>query len=180
MRSRFSTQRATRGVVGVEHCGELHRAVERDPVHQLRVQEVTGAAAHLPDPFVDVAPARDGAIGHVGEERAERRIDLDVERLDLGCRVEELAVYVELRLIPRAVPDANRTTSAVPVEGVELVLRDESLTTDPVHDLQSLPARRLPAVALAKNSKKLAASKPQPLAASAPIVRLASRTQVYR
>ena len=40
------------------------------------------------------------------------------------------------------------------------------------------PLARLPAVALPKKSKNRPASNPQPLAASAPIVKLASRTQV--
>lgn len=42
------------------------------------------------------------------------------------------------------------------------------------------PLARLPAVALPKKSKKRASSNPQPLAASAPMVKLASRTQVNR
>ena len=92
-------------VVGAEHRREAHRAVERDPVHELRVEEVAGAAAHLPDALVDVDPAQRGAVGDVGEERAELGIDVDAERDDLRGGVEQLAVDVELGLVPRAVPD---------------------------------------------------------------------------
>src|SRR6185369_13943997 len=35
-----------------ERYREPYGAVERDPVHQLRIEEVAGAPAHLPDAFV--------------------------------------------------------------------------------------------------------------------------------
>ena len=56
-------------------------------------------------------------------------------------RVEQLAVHVELGLVPRAVADAHRPAVAVTGQRVELVLRDEALAADAVHDLQALPAR---------------------------------------
>ena len=88
-------------------------AIERDPVHELRVEEVPGAAAHLPDPFVDVLPAQHRPVGDVREERAELRVDLDPQLRDLSRRVDQLAVDVELGLVPRAVADAHRPAVVV-------------------------------------------------------------------
>src|ERR1700685_1774137 len=49
-------------VFGTEIVGQGDRAVQRDPAHQLRIQEVPGLAADLPDPLVFLAPARSGGI----------------------------------------------------------------------------------------------------------------------
>src|SRR6185312_2601766 len=51
------------------------------------------------------------------------------------------AVHVELRLVPRAVADPHRSAVAVTRQRHQLVLRDEALAADAVHDLQALADR---------------------------------------
>ena len=51
----------------------------------------------------------------------------------------QLAVDIELGLVPCAVADPHRATPAVAGQVRELVLGDEALAADPVHDLQALP-----------------------------------------
>jgi hypothetical protein len=56
-------------------------------------------------------------------------------------RVQELAVDVELDLVPGAVADANRRRVAPPAQVAEHALGEVVLAADPVHDLQRALAR---------------------------------------
>ena len=61
----------------------------------------------------------------------------------------------------------------------ELVLGDEALTADAVHDLQTLAAREAAGGGVREEVEEARRLEPAPaVAASAPIVKLASRTQV--
>ncbi len=127
-------------VTCVEAVGERDRTVERHPAHQLAVEEVPGLAADLPDALVRLTPSGGRDVGQVGEEAAAD----GVERGDLvGQTVggaEQLAVDVELPLVPRAVPGAHRPAAAPAGQVAELALGQIVLAPDAEHDLQVAPA----------------------------------------
>src|SRR5581483_11808016 len=83
-------------------------AVEGDPGHDLRVDEVSALAADLPDPLVGHAPR----LLEVLEEREldppRVRVELEPVHARLIEAVEHLAVDVELELFARRVADAHR------------------------------------------------------------------------
>src|SRR4029079_18773181 len=55
--------------------GEVPCAIEGDPAHHLRLREVLGLAADLPDPGVGVAPALANEIGHLGQAAGDVVVD---------------------------------------------------------------------------------------------------------
>ena len=130
----------------VEHLGQRDGPVERHPAHQLRVEEVLRTAPHLPDALVRLAASarrrrRPGWRGSAACRRSPRSISVGQP----GGRVEQLAVDVELALVPRTVADPHGT--AVPPSGEmrQLALGQVVLAADAEHDLQvaaSLDLRR--------------------------------------
>jgi len=109
-------------------------AIERDPAHQLGLDEVPGLAADLPDPLVRPAPALGRGIDHRDQELAgdvAHFVELVLEPLG---RAHQLAVDVELALVPRAVTNANRPTAAPPVQVGQHALGEAVLATDAEHD----------------------------------------------
>ena len=123
-------------VLGPERAGELDRAIERHPAHQLRVQEVLRLPADLPDALVALHPSRCGGVGGVDEEGARGRVEA-TQLVDQAARgAEELAVDVELTLGPCAIADAHRTAVAPSREMIEGAFGQVMLTADAEHDLQ--------------------------------------------
>ena len=55
-------------VLGAEYGGEFDGAGQRDPAHQLGVQEVPRCAANLPDALILVPPPGGGGIRRCHEE----------------------------------------------------------------------------------------------------------------
>ena len=137
-RARPPTRRPSR--VLAERRRELDRAVERDPAQHLRGQVVARLAAHLPDARVLLAPAARRRVGELGHEALDLRVQL-AEPLAVEVeRVEQLAVDVELDLVPGAVADAHRRRVAPAAQVGEHALGQVVLAADAVHDLQRLAA----------------------------------------
>src|SRR6266545_5382895 len=127
-------------MVRVEPIGERNRAFERDPTHQLRVHEVAGFASYLPDPLIAFVPALRGRVGQVHEERL--RVGREVGELvgEAIDRIEELAVHVELPLVPRTVADPYRCAIAPTRQVGKLSFGEIVLSADSEHDLQVVAA----------------------------------------
>ncbi len=116
--------------------GELRRAVERHPAHQLRRDIVLRLAARLPDPLVGLAPHARRALGLALDDRPQPpRQPLAAARVHQH-RVEHGAEHVVLALVEGAVADPHRPRARVPGEVVARALREVAAPVDPVHDLQ--------------------------------------------
>src|SRR5882724_11173713 len=100
------------------------------------MKEVPGRVADLPDPMVRLAPAPEGRVGH-GAKKSRR---LGRERACLLAqplhRAQQLAIDVELALVPGAVPDPHRTAVTPAAEVRQLALRQVALSAHPEHDLE--------------------------------------------
>ena len=122
-------------LVAADH-GELGRAVERDPAHQLRRDVVLRRSARLPDPLVGLAPDLRRALGLGLDDRPQPlRQSLALVRVEQD-RVEHRAEDVVLPLVVGAVPDPDGLGARVPGQVVEGRLGQVAATVDPVHDLQ--------------------------------------------
>src|SRR5207302_8926480 len=84
------------------------RGVERRPAHQLGIEEVPWLAANLPDPLVLLLPLRRRAVGGADEEALHGVVELSEIPLERAGRTHELAVHVDLPLVPCTVADAHR------------------------------------------------------------------------
>ena len=120
------------------HRRRLHRPVERDPRHHLRVREVPARPAHLPDALVGLAPA---VLEEVDDRlrRCPRTSGSSVAARACGSRCSvssDLAVHVELELRRRGVADPHRRGALVAGQPVELELGEPPLAGRAVHDLQ--------------------------------------------
>ena len=73
---------------------------------------MAGLAAHLPHPRVGLVPAARRGVGQVGDELLDLRVQLTEPLTVKMQRVEQLAVDVELDLIPGAVPNPDRARVA--------------------------------------------------------------------
>ena len=142
-------------VGGTQRAGEIGRARQRDPAHQLRVDEVPGFAPHLPDAMVLLLPAPRGGVGEPHEEAAgagrQGRRSAPVAVVGLGTdsvrgvehvvrqpvhRVEQLSVHVQLPLTPGAVAHTHGRGVAPTREVRELALGEVVFAADAEHDLQ--------------------------------------------
>ena len=75
---------------------------------------VARLSAHLPHARVGLVPAPRGGVRQVGHECLDLGVQLAQVLAVEVDRVEQLAVDVELRLIPRAVADPNGSGVAPP------------------------------------------------------------------
>ena len=92
--------------------------------------------AHLPHAGVLAAPALRGGVGQVCHELLDLGMQI-AEALPVEMkRVQQLAVHVELRLVPGAVADAHRARVAPAAQVRQLALGEVVLPADPVHDLE--------------------------------------------
>src|SRR5215211_1828887 len=93
-------------------------------------------AAHLPYARVGLLPAPGGRAGEVGHEPLDLRVQL-AEPLPVEPEgVQQLAVDVELDLVPGPVADAHRRRVAPAAQMRQLALGEVVLAADPVHDLE--------------------------------------------
>ena len=118
-------------------CGELRRAVQRDPAHQLRRHVVLRVAARLPDALVRVAArprvaqaACASMMGH--SRRGSRSLQPGVQQ----DRVEDRPEHVVLLLVEGAVADPHRAGAGVTGQVVPCGLGEVPPAVDAVHDLQ--------------------------------------------
>src|SRR5512134_2073943 len=116
---------------GLDRRCELDRAVERDPAHHLRMQEVPRLAAHLPDPVVDGSPVLGGRIGDPAKEPLRRWVEGAEVRTEAVSRAEQLPVDIQLSLPPGVVADANRSAVTPPLEVRKLAFTEVVLLPDP-------------------------------------------------
>ncbi len=104
----------TRGAPAVERTfapellDGLHRPVEGDPRHDLRMSEVPTRPAHLPDPFVRLVPAGLEPLEQLASERPRVVGRVEPTATCLVEGVDDLSVDVELSLAGGAVPDPDR------------------------------------------------------------------------
>ena len=111
------------------------RAVERDPGHDLGVDEVAALAADLPDPLVRLVPR---ALEEVEERELQppgRLLGGQPALAPLEHRVHQLAEHVELELVGGGVADPHGRRALVAGQPVELELGQPPLARGPVHDL---------------------------------------------
>ena len=88
--------------------GQFDDAIERHPGHHLRIDEMPGLAADLPDSLIGLAPLVQHPTRDPAEEVPEDVVDLAaVPPVEIG-RIEQLAKDVELELLRGAVADAHR------------------------------------------------------------------------
>ncbi len=123
--------------------GELRRAVERDPAHELRRHVVLRRAPRLPDALVRFPPHADGALGLRMDDRPEPSGQTVAPTRVQENRVERGPEDVVLPLVEGAVADAHRTGACISGEVVERRLRQVAPPVDPVHDLQPAVVVRL-------------------------------------
>ena len=121
---------------GVETVGQRDGTVQRNPAHELAVQEVAARAPDLPDAVVLFLPPFRGEVGQVSEEPARDVVDAVQLLRQSMDRVEQLAVHVELSLVPGAVADPYRRAALPAGEVGELALAQVVFAPDAVHDLQ--------------------------------------------
>ena len=112
---------------------------------------MTRLAAHLPDARVLLAPAPRRRVGQVGDEAWISGMQVAEPLAVEVQRVEQLAVDVELGLVPGAVADAHRARVAPAAQVRQLALGQVVLAADPVHDLQRALAR--PAAGRARHER---------------------------
>ena len=86
-----------------EGAGQLDRAVERHPAHELGVEEVAGLVADLPDPVIRLLPSGGRGIGDIGQKLRDRWRQLLHLVPQPVRRSQKLAVDVELPLVPGAI-----------------------------------------------------------------------------
>ena len=149
-------------VGGVAELGfELHRPVERRPAQDLRGQVVARLAAHLPHPCVGLAPAPRGRVGQVGHEGLDLRVQLRGSR-GTADRAEQLAVHVELRLVPGAVAHPHRTRLPPAAQVGQLALDRSCSPPMPYMICSERSAARPPAELVANETNSSASSEQAP------------------
>ena len=126
------------GAVGGEGAllGQAQAAVESDPAHELRVDEVLPLAAYLPDAFVLLIPVVAHPVDEVVQVRPEVVRDGCVVLVAEVDGVHELAVDIELQLVGGSVADAYGGGATVAVEVVERGLGEVVPSVDAVDDLE--------------------------------------------
>ena len=116
--------------------------------------------AHLPHAGVLAAPALGGGVGQLRHELLDLGMQV-TEPLPVEVKsVQQLAVHVELGLVPGAVADPHRAGVAPAAQVRQLTLGEVVLAADPVHDLQR-PALHAPPAQLVMNETKSSASSGQ-------------------
>ena len=123
-------------VLRADALGKGDRAIERNPAHELRVDEVTRLASNLPDAVIGFLPLGGRAVGQVRQQPL-RRLTQAVNLIRQAQRgVEELAVDVELALVPRAVADPYWPAVAPAAEVGQLAFGEVTFAADAEHDLE--------------------------------------------
>src|SRR5262249_7186672 len=115
--------------------GEPDRAVEGDPALHPAVGEVLATAAGFPDALIGLVPVVAQPVDHVRGSSPALIGGLQATGVDLGDRVQRLAVDVELELVGGPIPDSHRPGAAPAFEVVERLLGQVGAPVNPVHDL---------------------------------------------
>ena len=100
------------------------------------MREVPSRTADLPDPLVRLLPRGFQEVDQQPLQRPRLRIRLNSRAKGHVQRVHDFAVDVELQLIDRGVPDADRPRPLVSGQPVERELRQPPFSARPVHRLQ--------------------------------------------
>ncbi len=133
-------------VGGPQRVGHGNGPVQRHPAHELRVHEMPGLAADLPDPLVRVAPTPRGRVRARHEElppfRRAGMVRVQLRHEPVG-RAEQLPVDVDLALVPGTVAHPHGAAVAPAREMAELALGEVVLAADAEHDLQVAAAADL-------------------------------------
>ncbi len=95
-----------------------------------------GIPAHLPDALVALAPAVGGSVRHLNQEVPGGLVQRAQLVAQPARRAQQLAVDVELALIPGAVPDAHGPAPAPAGQVAQRPLREVVLAADSEHDLE--------------------------------------------
>ena len=114
-------------------------AVEGDPAHDLRVQEVPRVTSDLPDALIGLLPANGGRVGAGDEEGPGVLVELADLLVQAMGGVEQFAVDVDLLLAPCAVAHADGTAVLPAGQMREGTLGQIMLPTHTEHDLQGGP-----------------------------------------
>src|SRR5262249_10871953 len=93
------------------------------------------AAAGFPDALVGLVPVGAQPVDHVRGGGPALIGGLQAAGVDLGDRVQRLAVDVQLELVGGPVPDPHRPGAAPAFEMVERLFAQVGAPVDPVHDL---------------------------------------------
>ena len=117
-------------------AGDGDPPVEGHPAHHLGVDEMPGAAAHLPDAAVLLAPVLANGVADVRQQGPDLQVDFADVAGQLEGGVHDLAVNVQLPLLDGGVADAHRPRPLVPFQMVEGLLLTDRLPLQVVQDLQ--------------------------------------------
>src|SRR5207237_8418019 len=112
-----------------------HGAIERDPRHHLRMDEVLRLAADLPDALVRLAPDPFEVVEEHLLQLPRVPLELEPVRTRLVERVDHLSEHVDLKLLARGVADAHRSRILVAAEPWQLELREPPPAAHAVHAL---------------------------------------------
>lgn len=100
------------------------------------MKELPRLAPDLPYPLIGLVPSGGRRVGGVGKEAVRRGIELVPLFGEPVRGVQQLAVDVELPLVPRSVPNSNGTAVAPAGQVRQGALREVVLSSDAEHDLQ--------------------------------------------
>src|SRR5215469_3954983 len=96
------------GASGLDSVSKLNGAIQCHPAHQLGIKEVTRLTAHLPDSLVLFLPAHGSGVGQVDQKFLGSVINgfqLFPQQVN---GAQELAVNVNLSLVPGTIANSNR------------------------------------------------------------------------
>src|SRR5687768_17044237 len=96
--------------------GEPHAAIDRHPAHQAGVEKFLAAATHFPNSLVRLLPVFADPINEADEVLPKVMRDRRAPFIVEINGVQELAMDVELELIPGGIADANRLRAAISAE----------------------------------------------------------------
>ena len=144
------------------------------------MEKVSRISAYLPDPLVGFLPLDRSGVSHLNQKVACGLVELPKLVAKEANRAEEFSINVELALLPGAVADAYRLAGPPSSQVAERALAEIMLTADSEHDLQSSVLLELGGHRTSHPVEEARRFIGQAATHSAPSVRLASRTQVYR
>src|SRR5260370_42239428 len=118
--------------------GQPHAAIQRHPVHYLRINEMLLAIPHLPNSRVRRLPVLADPI----EPGADSHPEIVVDRTDVLVvevqRIENFAVDVVLILFDRFISNAHVPRLAISLPMIQSLLRQPTLAMDSEDDWQPM------------------------------------------
>src|SRR5829696_9947681 len=110
-----------------ELLGGTDGAVDRDPRHDLRMDEMATIASNLPDAFIRALPGLLDEAQQRALQPPGMLVGLEPGFASLQERIHQLPVDVELELLRRRVADPHRGAAFVSRQPIELELREPPL-----------------------------------------------------